>query len=151
MVDQFRDDDEQNCKAELAFALSGSPVGAPSELPKIGEPRVRSLDRPAQTHGVRSGLDGGLFGFGVAGFAFLVDDGLGQSERVEGCPDGVRVVSLVEVEGAHVEVYADPETPGASWAAAGICKLAWYKQDTVRRMMAGTFTYDQFMAGLDNV
>jgi glycine/D-amino acid oxidase-like deaminating enzyme len=52
-------------------------------------------------------------------------------------------------EGAHVEVYADPETPGASWAAAGICKLAWYKQDTVRRMMAGTFTYDQFMAGFE--
>ena len=104
MVDQFRDDDEQNCKAELAFALSGSPVGAPSELPKIGEPRVRSLDRPAQTHGVRSGLDDGRFGFGVAGFASLVDDGLAQSERVEGRPDGARVVSLVEVEGAHVEV-----------------------------------------------
>lgn len=52
-------------------------------------------------------------------------------------------------EGAHVEVYADPADPGASVAAAGICKLAWYKQDTVRRMMDGVFTYDQFADGFD--
>ena len=104
MVDQFRDDDEQNCKTELALALSGSPVGAPSELPKIGEPRVRTFDRPAESHGVRPGLDDGGFGFGLAGFASLVDDGLAQSEPFEGCPNGVGVVSLVEVEGADIEV-----------------------------------------------
>lgn len=50
-------------------------------------------------------------------------------------------------QGADVDVYADPAVPGASVAAAGICKLAWYKQDTVRRMMDGVFTYDQFADG----
>jgi hypothetical protein len=52
-------------------------------------------------------------------------------------------------KGNTVEVIADPGNPGASVAAAGICKLGWYKQDTVRRMMDGVFTFEQFAQGFD--
>ena len=104
VVDQFRDDDEQNCKAELAFPVSGTSVCGPSELPKIGEPGVRPFDGPAEPHGVRSFLGHLLFGFGFPGFAFLVDHDVGEPEGLEECSDGACVVALVEVESADVEV-----------------------------------------------
>ncbi len=62
---------------------------------------------------------------------------------------GSAVARRLREQGEHVTIYADPEVRGASWAAAGICKLAWYKQETVRGMMDGTFDYDQFHEGFE--
>lgn len=46
-------------------------------------------------------------------------------------------------------VYDDGAADGASRAAAGICKLSWYRQATVRGMAEGTFDFDQFRDGFD--
>jgi glycine/D-amino acid oxidase-like deaminating enzyme len=53
---------------------------------------------------------------------------------------------LVEAQVEHV-VVDDGNCSGASRNAAGICKLSWYRQETVRRMIDGVFSYADFMDG----
>jgi glycine/D-amino acid oxidase-like deaminating enzyme len=62
---------------------------------------------------------------------------------------GSATALLLAQRGVDITVYDDGSDTGASRAAAGICKLSWYKQDTVRRMIDGVFTYGDFQSGFE--
>jgi glycine/D-amino acid oxidase-like deaminating enzyme len=49
--------------------------------------------------------------------------------------------------GLEHRVFDDAAPTGASRNAAGICKLSWYRQETVRKMIDGVFTYAEFLRG----
>ena len=49
--------------------------------------------------------------------------------------------------GVECRVFDDAAPSGASRNAAGICKLSWYRQETVRKMIDGVFTYAEFLRG----
>lgn len=49
--------------------------------------------------------------------------------------------------GIENRVFDDATPSGASRNAAGICKLSWYRQSTVRKMIDGVFTYAEFLRG----
>ncbi|HSV39805.1 MAG TPA: FAD-dependent oxidoreductase [Nocardioidaceae bacterium] len=53
----------------------------------------------------------------------------------------------LEEAGLEYRVFDDAAPTGASRNAAGICKLSWYRQETVRKMIDGVFTYAEFMRG----
>lgn len=62
---------------------------------------------------------------------------------------GTAVALRLEEAGISYEVLDDNSSWGASRNAAGICKLGWYKQDTIKRMMDGVFTYQEFLEGFE--
>lgn len=60
---------------------------------------------------------------------------------------GSAVSRLLIERGIEHVVIDDASPTGASRNAAGICKLSWYRQTTVRKMIDGVFTYADFAAG----
>lgn len=62
---------------------------------------------------------------------------------------GTAIALRLNEAGVEAEVLDDADAMGASRSAAGICKLSWYRQDTVRKMMAGVFTYHDFREGFE--
>lgn len=55
----------------------------------------------------------------------------------------------LEDSGRDYIIIDDANPLGASRNAAGICKLGWYKQATIKRMIDGVFTYDEFLKGFE--
>jgi glycine/D-amino acid oxidase-like deaminating enzyme len=62
---------------------------------------------------------------------------------------GSAVSRLLTERGIGHIVVDDAHPLGASRNAAGICKLSWYRQDTVAKMIDGVFTYDDFAIGFE--
>ncbi|UDL16199.1 hypothetical protein SEA_KOZIE_3 [Microbacterium phage Kozie] len=60
---------------------------------------------------------------------------------------GSAIARRLREVGHDVTVYADPATPGASFAAAGLVKLGWYRTDTVRRIVGDAYTVEEIEDG----
>jgi glycine/D-amino acid oxidase-like deaminating enzyme len=62
---------------------------------------------------------------------------------------GSAIARLLVERGIEHIVIDDGAPTGASRAAAGICKMSWYRQDTVTKMINGVFTYGEVASGFE--